>query len=72
VGKAVIRIGQGSMKGRLTVRREVNTTGCITDPVPDIYVHAIEKDLVGTYQQCGCSFCVEELPGDLEVESSEE
>jgi len=54
------------------VRREVNTTGCITDSVPHKYVHAIEKELVGTYQRCGCSFCVEELPGDLEVESSEE
>ncbi len=51
---------------------EVNTTSCITDPVRDIYVHAIEKDLVGSYQQCGCSFCVEELPWNLEVESSEE
>ncbi len=68
----MIGMGQGSMKGRLKVRSEVNRSTYITDPVPDIYVHAIEKDLVGTYQQCGCPFCIEELPGDLEVESSEE
>lgn len=54
------------------MRREVDRITYITDPVPDIYVHAAEKDLVGTYQQCGCPFCIEELPGDLEAESSEE
>ncbi len=54
------------------MRIEVNTASCITDPVPDIYVHTIEKDLVGTYQQCGCPFCIEVLPEDLEAESSEE
>ncbi|NQU15838.1 MAG: hypothetical protein HQ561_16910 [Desulfobacteraceae bacterium] len=54
------------------MRREVSTAGCITDPMLHKYVHSIEKDLMGTYQQCGCSFCVEELPGDLEVESQEE
>jgi hypothetical protein len=51
------------------VRRPINASKDITAPLGNVYVDlGGDRKLVGVYQECVCSFCLEDFPGGVRTD----
>ncbi|HUU81824.1 MAG TPA: hypothetical protein VMW90_10280 [Acidobacteriota bacterium] len=50
------------------MKRPTNAAKDITAPLCNVYVDLGDKKLVGVYQECACSFCLEGFPGGVKTD----